>query len=233
MSTEERLARLERSQRWLRYANVVLVGTVLALAVPCCTARNDKAVSSPPVFTVTSDGAVFIPGVLRARGVEVLNLKGQLAVRLTEAGISTRNAEGKELVSIGATEDSGGGAIWTCSTRGKWRPASARPRAAEAQSTCTTRLVRKSLVCSATRQTADCSGFVTRTAWRRTLCLEVHDGRRPGDQWQGPRPRATYRQKAPRSGATIFQRRQLTRKAREPIMRASKVSRPTWGRRYG
>ena len=196
MSTEERLARLERSQRWLRYANVVLVGTVLALAVPCCTARNDKAVSSPPVFTVTSDGAVFIPGVLRARGVEVLNLKGQLAVRLTEAGISTRNAEGKELVSIGATEDSGGGAIWTCSAKGKVEARIGSTEGGGGSIDVYNPFGKE--VASLQCDKANCGllWVCDQNGVEKDALSGSSRRPRPGDQWKGPRPRARCRQKA-------------------------------------
>ena len=65
MSTEERLARLERSQRRLRCANIVLVGTVLALAVPCFAGRSDNLVSIAAASSAESVPEVIRRGALR------------------------------------------------------------------------------------------------------------------------------------------------------------------------
>jgi hypothetical protein len=117
MSTEERLARLERSQRWLRFANVALVGTVLALAVPCCTARKDNALP-----TAAASSAESVPEVIRARSFEVVNHGGQavLSVGITSDGngaIRVKNLDAREVVHIVASKD--GGAIAVSSSNGE------------------------------------------------------------------------------------------------------------------
>jgi hypothetical protein len=108
MTIEQRMERLERQNRHLRW----MVGGMLGLAV-----------TGLVLGAAASSGGDEIPNVLRAHRVEVITPDGKPAVVLgmttNDAGtVSTMDSKGNKLVTLGVTTN-GEGTVTTQNDKGK------------------------------------------------------------------------------------------------------------------
>lgn len=111
---EERLARLERQNRQLKWALIGLVGMVMA----GCTMGMQASRSEP--------GATIRTGTIQATRFEVIGANGQPLVTLatTQSGsggvVFTSNDRGVLVAQMGAADD-GRGVVWTYTPDGEPR----------------------------------------------------------------------------------------------------------------
>jgi hypothetical protein len=114
MVIEERLARLERQNRQLKWVLIGLAGLMLA----GCT-MGMKAARSEPGATIRTD-------IIQAGRIEVIDANGQPVVTLasTQSGkggvVFTSNDRGVLVAQMGAADD-GRGVVWTYTPDGHLR----------------------------------------------------------------------------------------------------------------
>ncbi len=130
MSIEQRLARLERQNRQLKWAFGACLGLGLVAGVTGLKVEGDAGWEAVPVIELTDQVAAATqraaaPTVVQAGRFEVVDAQGKVvaAMALTREGggvVYTMNADGALVAQMGAADD-GRGVLWTYDRAGRLR----------------------------------------------------------------------------------------------------------------